>query len=516
MPNVATASKARIIQPREVELALPLEPHDGQQLLVDHWFGINGQTEKREIYANCHVGWGKTLIAQAVNMLTGMQLYIDRIAKLKAGTLEGIYSPLVNQWVVAPSHKLLKQPWAEAKKFMFKEFKFVPNETEKELRAFPYIDPQSKKTEYHWYIRFRAADDPGKLVSENIDTCLIEEAREVSEEVKNMIDARLTRAGRLGKLMVVGTPGSEDDSHDPEKKHWLFTEYQNAISGDYDEVAAFKFSVDDPLCNPYLERWKVERARKKMDPTTFRREYLAEFTVRHDMPPVIEGFNAAAQFKAVRDRYNPAKALYHLWDFGWRRPAFSEWQEDADDRILTLVARLGENTDLRPFAKECLKFDKAHFPDAQIILVGGDQAGHQKKDVGRTSIDELELIYKEMGYGNVKVQSVPNTEVQHEAAIAILQERCRLRHDGTPGWLVDTSCSILERGLSGGWRGDERRSYSSGRPKPKKDGYYDHLGDTCLHFAMNFLDMSGHSKPESDSEYQCAYVDRDEIYGADG
>lgn len=490
-------------QNQKIKIRIPCRLTPGQQAVCDHPALIKG--------VNCHIGWGKTHLGANYIWRKTSKLALER---LQQPELYRHRVPLAIGWYVTPTFELVEFATQLLKKWIPSELKPHWDGQKKDFYLMPYIKTDHFK-DHRVKLSMRSGLHPELLLVDTVDVNVLDESRELSALVRKNTQSRLHRPGAAGIELVMGSGGPKFDPDDAEKPHWFYDFCLRCMSGQYSDMMGWKIGVNSPLRHPEMTPEIVEKAKRELanDPLIFERDYNAEFIGRGDDRPVIAVYSPVHQFKEISDRYRPEVTLHHEWDFGYGHPALSIHQFDNQQHWLILGERVGTDIRLETFAREALQWVKTRWPDAEIVRVAADHAGKQHKDTGEPSFDILQSIYESMGFGRLSIDSVPNTEENLELGEDIIAKQCAMRADNTPGLLVNESCMIINEALSGGWRQDTKKVYPSGRPKPKKDGYFDHLGDTVRIFALNCFDVIGDKRTKSKKLQSASIYETREFYG---
>lgn len=504
---MAMAIQTATAKASEKHIILPYTAHDGQKVL-------HKRSERFRIAAN-PTSWGKDIflandvVRFCIETFSYRLKHIDEFRNL---------NPLVHAWLVAPTYPVLEQLWREVLKSIPEQFwksgAAIENKTKKMITI--------RQGEHECIINGKSADNPKTLVAEGLDYLGIDEARDVKQDAWFNLFSRLSRPKRLGKVVVIGTPGTKKNPDNPEELHWYYDFVLQGLSGDYPDVYAMNVhsnivSEDNPHGNPHFSQEEYEIMRKKLanKPRIFQRDYQAYFIDFEEGEPYYELWDNGLHLRKCRHLFNPEWPVLVGWDWGFRYPATVFMQYNFEmQRLLVMGELMGRRIRLDPFARmQSIPMGEGWFPGATYKDYG-DGTGVAQKDTGPSSIDELNNIFKlrynqKLCSQSREVRYLPNTEIQQARARTIISKLLLKRADGEAGIWVDPSCVILADGFSGGYQIDPNRYYtagpSKGEAKPLKDGTYDHLHNALEFVVMNELDVMGEATPEpeevDDDEY---------------
>jgi len=510
---IATNQQAK---PNEItEFPANYKPHKGQAFIERQVEARAKQLEFRNLrlMLNNHAQWGKTKYSAFRLLKNGIRLYDWRQREIKKNPkLKAILLPLVHQLYVGPDHPRTMQARREFINMIPDCVEYNAPETSNIIGIFPYKRADGKIT-YRWIIVFKTGENPEKIVAENYDDVVIEEARGMKAQVHKNVMSRIRNIYRTNNLYIIGTPGSELDPNEPwltdetgSKKpnyHWQYLLWKDAEAG-LNEYLVFKIDAYSEYRNPYTypDDEAVERAKKEMDYETFRRDCLAEFIPFMGGIPNTPEYAKGEHFRDIADRYRPDRTLYICWDTGSTSPAMSVHQLD-DSKWYQLGEFIGEDEPILVFGRRALDYVFSQWGDIKTIEAwSGTFASHNRGPRDNESeADVLTELFRERGF-NLRVNLVREDEKSIRKALDIQRSRFRMRHtDGEPLAMVDVSCTATNAALSGGWHRAKDKFFKDGTPKPEKDGNYDGIADTRQILAMSrVMDAMGRIKTSPDFE----------------
>ena len=497
--TTATATKDKI------QIKVPFKLHPGQQLVWDH--------PALTKLVNCHIGWGKTHMAANYSWFKTVEL---ALARLQQPAIYRHRVPLAVGWYITPTFELVEFATQLLKKWIPEPLQPHWDGLKKDFYILPYTKTDHTK-DYRVKLSMRSGLKPELLLVDTVDLAVYDESRELSAEVRKNTLSRVNRPGSAGMELVMGSGGPMFDPNDVELPHWFYALYLRIMTGDFDDMMAWKIGVESELKKPDMTQEIIDKAKRELidDPLIYERDYNAEFIGRGHEYPVIPEYKSKLQYFDIRERYSNKATMYHGWDFGWKAPAVDFSQIADNNQWRSLGQKIGSEVPLPVFAREALQFFRTHWGDAETIEVWAPESGRQHKSTdGKTEIDVLTEIYREFGY-NIAINVVREDETSIERAIDILRMRCRERTiGGEPLLLVDKSCTVLNEALAGGYRRSPDKFFKSGQPKPHKDGYFDNAVDALKILAMSrVMDVLGYSKAQQEVSVDDGGIDPDEWRG---
>lgn len=165
-------------------------------------------------------------------------------------------------------------------------------------------------------ISFRSADNPDRLRGTEKDWIWLDEARDMSKYVWEVVYPVLTTTN--GYAWVTTTPQGYD---------WVYeTFYKPALQGDKD-FQAWQFTTLD---NPHIDADMVEKAKKDLSEVMFKQEYMATFEKFEGLvyPDFSEKRHVKTGYKDITDNY------FVGLDVGWNHPTACVLVREDKDRVL--------------------------------------------------------------------------------------------------------------------------------------------------------------------------------------
>jgi len=325
-------------------------------------------------------------------------------------------------------------------------------------------------------IYFRHLKDGLKLGSLSLGWFFIDEAEEVTEEVFNYLQGRISLKNTACKGWLVSNPPNTD--------HWIYKRFENNPDLDYATFHASTYENKDNLPDSYIT------SLEKM-PESWRKKYLeGQYGFTPDGDPFYQGFIESLHSRDLS--YNTEKVIYRAWDYGFRHPFCSFHQIDSKGRWLVLKEVMGENLTIDRFGYYIKTLCSECFPRMQFEDFG-DPAGLQKSDKSeKTSVE----ILASMG---IYCVSKPSTYRERKE---IIERKLATLIDGIPALVIDRSCKCIIDGFLGGYHYPVRKQGQAFNPAifevPFRDGFYEHGMNSCEYFAVSMF--QGAESIETDTE----------------
>ena len=189
--------------------------------------------------------------------------------------------------------------------------------------------------------------------------------------------------------------------------------------------------------------------------------------------PVFRQFKRAIH---VVDRINYVRGatLFRFWDFGYRRPCCLWAMVDELGRLYVMRELLGENDEVRAFARRVVDITQREFAEAERVEDYGDPAVAQKKDTGQA----LGMLAQEGITCRYK-------HTPFDLSLQEVRRRFEMLIEGEPAIRIASSCNVLINGMAGGYY------LKDDGVTPFKDGFYDHEADALRYGIWNVLGTAG-------------------------
>jgi PBSX family phage terminase large subunit len=327
---------------------------------------------------------------------------------------------------------------------------------------------------------FTSSFDKDSFESDQIDFFFMDEAHEIPENCFDVISDRLRNPyvpGSAYRGILVMNPRT--------KQHWV---YKRFFESKNPRFMLYQNSTRENEKN--LPEGYVDDLTSRLTPEMRKRFVDGEWGMEMVGVPVY-GADFFGDLHVRSLKYNPHRPLIRSFDFGFHHPACLFMQLDEDGRLLVLREELGENETLHRFASRITAITNQLFPECREFQTFCDIAGSQKTDKG--DMTSVEILTSVLGHS-------PNFQkLSIQKSIESVRKRLRTLIAGKPMLLIDSGCSNLIEGMTGGYHYSETKE-----DVIEKDGFYDHLQD-CLRYGeaglSSFADVSVQETYEELSEY---------------
>ena len=300
---------------------------------------------------------------------------------------------------------------------------------------------------------FQSLDDVRKVGGGEFLACMIDQIEECDVDDLEYLLTRLSNPGTPGRLWATGNTLSAGWVYEWAEKHphdcmiFEFSMYDNAEHLSPDYIAKMERMFRGRVRDAYL---LGKRA-------TIGGNVWPEWDTNYHSRESINILDAT---------------VYRSWDPGQLHPAVSFHQKDLHNDIWLVVGEIeAEDVGTRRFAEDVLDYSRIRFPDLRFRDVGDPDLMRRSPSSDTSSRD----ILASMGI------LVSMKKTGKKGRVELVRERLLPHADGSPALLVDrTHCPRLIRTFEN-WPVDTNTGL------PKRDGNYEHLGDTLTYFADHHI-----------------------------
>lgn len=284
----------------------------------------------------------------------------------------------------------------------------------------------------------------------------------------------------IGRLRAKPTPDFPDENffigcafNPPSMAHWLYTECTGLdVIGNRVKVPSMTLFRPKPAENQRnLPKGYYEQMGATMSLELLQRYKDGQWGNTYPGEPVIRQFRQSVHVKEKLQW--SGGTVFRLWDFGYNRPAVLFAQVATDGRIQILGEFLGHHIEGTKFIDTVLAQTAQKFPNATVFVDYGDPAVAQHKDTG-----SMLALLNNAGV-LMRFQRTP-----FDLSIQLLRKRFETMIEGDPAIVVDSSCTVLVDGLTGGYHLKEDGV------TPRKDGFFDHLIDALRYGIWNLFGIT--------------------------
>lgn len=216
--------------------------------------------------------------------------------------------------------------------------------------------------------------------------------------------------------------------------------------------------------------WKT-REQRGMPRGEWNREYECVWDTFAGTPVFEQEYDDVLMTRDTLD-VDPKRPMLRAWDFGYRHPACLVGQFYEATQIRLHRGWMGTNTDLQPFAEQCLVKCREQWPTARWEDCC-DIAGAQVRANGPSDVAVLAKLNLALRYAKWSIA---------ETLGWTREFMTRTWKRGEPRFLVlrHPDTEILRACLRGGYH------YREDREEVAQDGFYEHLGDCVRYLVANF------------------------------
>lgn len=325
-----------------------------------------------------------------------------------------------------------------------------------------------------WEVLFRSADtadDIEKFRGLELTNYWIDEAIEVSPDVKLILDGRLSypkgSPAQVFRSILTSNPGDTES--------WIYQFYhKNPLPG---HVYWKQSARENPhLHKEYYDNLEaVYRDRPELKRRYVDGEWGAVFSGK---PVYLEEFHfdthvSKTHLEAVRDQ-----VIYRGWDFGLS-PACIITQIHPNGQWMILRELWSDDMSIDEFGDAVVEYCNREFPNFTYDDVG-DPAGRARSATDETSCIDI-LASKSIWCAEAPTNAlIPRLEA--------VKRRLTKTYKGRPRLIIDPRCQRLIDGFSGGYRYEERgvSADKTYQDKPKKDKY-SHISDCLQYVALRLF-----------------------------
>lgn len=301
------------------------------------------------------------------------------------------------------------------------------------------------------------------------------EIKEMARAIVNMLFGRTGRYPARSRQMMIG------DSNAPDRDHWLG---QLALKV---KPEGWWFGIQPAGVIQVAGKWKPNPAAENIDnlPKNYyynqvagaRESYIRsnlanEFVFFSDGRPVHRSFNERLHTADLEP--TPGIPIVVGVDFG-RTPAAAIMQPQENGQWYVLKEVVTVNTNALDFGRS-LKRVLNEFYNGYMVSIWGDPAGDQMAQTrDETPFDMLALA---------GLEAYPCHTNDFEERITALDEKLERLVDGQPAILVDAECTMLIKGLAGGYKYKRIQVSGDDRYQDKPDKTMESHVCEALHYGL--------------------------------
>ncbi len=329
-----------------------------------------------------------------------------------------------------------------------------------------------------WEVLFRSADSPddiGKFKGLELTNYWIDEAVEVSPDVKLILDGRLS----YPKGSPVEVFRSILTTNPCDTNHWLYKMYvENTLPGH----VYWKQSARE---NPHLHKEFYDNLeRNYRDRPEMKRRYVdGDWGAIFAGKPVYgEEFHFDTHVSKTHLVPADGVVINRGWDFGLT-PACIITQVHPNGQWLVLRELWSDDSSIDEFGDAVVEYCNREFPHFTYEDVG-DPSGRSRSATDEQSCMDI-LATKGIWCSAAETNAlIPRLEA--------VKRRMTKTVKGRPRTIIDPRCSRLIDGFSGGYRFAERGNTQTFGDKPEKN-MYSHIHDALQYVALSLFGYAEHN-----------------------
>jgi len=323
-----------------------------------------------------------------------------------------------------------------------------------------------------WEVLFRSADSPDdidKFRGLELTTYWLDEAQELAQDVKLILDGRLSypagSPSTVFKSMLTTNPCDTE--------HWIYRMFVK------DPLPGHAYWRQSARENPHLhkEYYDALEANYRDRPELKRRYVDGEWGAIFSGQPVYkEDFHWDTHVSKEHLVPVPDVVLHRGWDFGLT-PACIVTQVNPNGQWMVLRELWSDDSSIDEFADGVIEFCNREYPHFKYEDVG-DPAGRARSATDETSCMDI-LASKQIWCTAAETNAlIPRLEA--------VKRRLTKTAKGRPRLIIDPRCSRLIDGFSGGYKYSERGNTSTFQDKPEKN-VYSHIHDALQYAALKLF-----------------------------
>lgn len=343
------------------------------------------------------------------------------------------------------------------------------------------------------YLRsLKTSDDTARYSKINGLTLAIigvDQPEELPEDMYAALKGRLSQPGFPQQLLLCPNP--------PAHGHWLANEFPDGSDPrTHPPIPGHRYILTSIYDNRHILGEECITALEQEYPAghVLRRRFIEGKRGLTIMGQPVYGAVFSRYLHVQEIEYNPEFPLIESWDFGQKHPAVSWHQFLPWGHWNILGCWMGTRQFIDQTIPEVAALRESLFPNITSIRVCCDPAGDNTQGHGiRTTAVQILNQHLRLTYGGTIAaysRADANRPEKREWAIQQIAGCMGRLVQGRPALVVHPRCDLIIDGFEAGYVYDDRAVLSSARlpnlRKPKKDGTYDHLQNTCEYVWLTY------------------------------
>lgn len=414
--------------------------------------------------------------------------FVNLEGAIRSGKSTPLIWKIIDYAVNYPGIKMMLSRWTGDALEMQLKPKFY-EECPREILGGPF----NSKQEYQEfangslvYLRsLKSADDSAryaKFAGLTLGVIGVDQPEELPADIYHALKGRLSQPGMPQQMLLTPNP--------PAPNHWLADEFpeDNHIDGHL-YICTSVYDNREHIGDQYIKELEKDYPAGHV----LRRRFIEGRRGLAIEGTAVYGRVFSRSLHVSEIEFLPDYPLIESWDFGQKHPAVT-WHQFLPWGWWNV---LGEYMGSRQFIDEAVpavaQLRAELFPGLTTIRVCCDPAGADKQGHGirQTAVDVLNAHLRLLYGADVGARFVTgaNRPEKREYCIQQISNYMSRLVQGRPSMLVHPRCETTIDGFEAGYIFDDRVIAHASMPnirKVKKDGYYDHLQNTCEYAMLTY------------------------------
>lgn len=418
-------------------------------------------------------------------LLLSTERFVDFEGAVRSGKTTPCIWKVIKYAVDYPGIKMMICRWTDDALQMQLKPKFY-EECPPEL-----LKKWNAKEEYHefhngsWvYIRSLKTSDDGarfsKFTGLTLAVIFVDQPEELPKDVYDALTVRLSQVGYPHQMILSPNP--------PAPNHWLCEEFPES-----NDIPNHRYISTSLYDNRHIigDEYIAELERRFPPGHAMRRRWIEGKRGLSLGGDAVYGSTFSRSMHVGDVEYRADFPLIESWDFGQRHPAVSWHQFTPEGWWNILGEYLGKDQFIDEVVPAVASIRRELFGPVSDLRVCCDPAGAQGQGVRFTNVEVLNAHLRDVYGEGVGAKYLGNSNMPKIREWAIQQTSSYMSRliKGRPGLMLNGRCEITIDGFEAGYVYDDKVFTQGNTPnirRPKKDGYYDHLQNTCEYAMLNF------------------------------
>jgi hypothetical protein len=464
--------------------------------------------------------------------MTATERYVDYEGAVRAGKTTPLVWRIISYAVQYPGIKMMLTRWTDDSLEAILKPKFYEECPRELLGKHPSHSPGTAANGWNAkeqfqgftngsmvYLRaMKTSDDTSrysKMSGLTLAVIGIDQPEEFPEDVYVALKARLSQPGFPQQMLLCPNP--------PAHGHWLANEFPDGSDPvNHPPIPGHRYILTSVYDNREIlgEEYIQELERAYPVGSVLRRRFIDGKRGLTVMGQPVYGAVFSRYLHVQEVEYNPEFPVVESWDFGQKHPAVSWHQFTPWGHWNILGSWMGTRQFIDQSIPEVAALREDILPNLTTLRVCCDPAGDNTQGHGiRQTAVQILNQHLRLTYGpQVAAYSRADANRPEKREWAIQQTAGFMGRliQGRPALVVHPRCETLIDGFEAGYVYDDRAVLQSSRlpniRKPKKDGTYDHLQNTCEYAVLCYgpRTIENPADPRAKARTRTAQEDYDE------